>query len=37
MDVKWNYATGAVTSAQFGQITAARDPRIMQFALRVDF
>jgi len=36
-DAKWNYATGAVTSAQFGQITAARDPRIMQFALRLDF
>jgi len=36
-DVKWNYATGAVTSAQFGQITGARDPRIMQFALRLDF
>jgi carboxypeptidase family protein len=36
-DAKWNYATGAVTSAQFGQITGARDPRILQFALRLNF
>ncbi|HJZ95336.1 MAG TPA: carboxypeptidase regulatory-like domain-containing protein [Candidatus Solibacter sp.] len=34
---KWNYTTGAQTGAQFGQITAARDPRIMQFALRLQF
>ncbi len=34
---KWTYATGAVTAAQFGQITAARDPRILQFALRLNF
>jgi hypothetical protein len=34
---KWNYTTGAVTAAQFGQVTAARDPRIMQFALRLNF
>jgi hypothetical protein len=36
-DAKWNYTTGAVTAAQFGQITDARDPRIMQFALRLNF
>jgi hypothetical protein len=34
---KWTYATGAVTAAQFGQITAARDPRVMQMALRINF
>jgi hypothetical protein len=34
---KWTYATGVVTAAQFGQITAARDPRVMQMALRVSF
>jgi hypothetical protein len=34
---KWNYTTGAITAAQFGQVTAARDPRIMQFALRLNF
>jgi hypothetical protein len=34
---KWNYTTGAETAAQFGQVTAARDPRIMQFGLRLNF
>jgi hypothetical protein len=34
---KWNYTTGAVTAAQFGQVTAARDPRVMQFAMRLSF
>jgi hypothetical protein len=34
---KWSYTTGAVSAAQFGQITAARDPRVMQFALRFQF
>jgi hypothetical protein len=34
---KWNYATGAYTSTQFGQITAARDPRYMQFGMKVQF
>jgi hypothetical protein len=30
-------ATGAQTNAQFGQYTAARDPRIMQWAVRMQF
>jgi hypothetical protein len=30
-------ATGAQTNAQFGQYTAARNPRIMQWALRLRF
>ena len=34
---KWNYTTGVQTGTQFGQITAARDPRIMQFGLRLQF
>jgi hypothetical protein len=34
---KWSYTTGVVSAAQFGQITAARDPRVMQFALRLMF
>jgi hypothetical protein len=34
---RWNYTTGAMTAAQFGQVTSARDPRIMQFALRLNF
>ena len=35
---KWDLNTGAlVSSSQFGQVTSARDPRIMQFALRVAF
>ena len=34
---KWSYTTGAVSAAQFGQITSARDPRILQFALRLNF
>lgn len=34
---KWTYATGVVTAAQFGQVTAARDPRVMQMALRISF
>jgi hypothetical protein len=34
---KWNYTTGAITATQFGQITAARDPRYMQMALRISF
>ena len=31
------YATGAQTNAQLGQYTAARDPRIMQWAVRMQF
>jgi hypothetical protein len=34
---KWNYTTGVQTGTQFGQITAARDPRVMQFAMRLTF
>jgi hypothetical protein len=34
---KWTYTTGVVSAAQFGQVTAARDPRVMQFALRLTF
>ena len=34
---KWNYTTGLVTAAQFGQVTSARDPRYLQMALRVTF
>jgi hypothetical protein len=34
---KWNYTTGLVTAAQFGQITSARDPRHLQMALRITF
>jgi hypothetical protein len=34
---KWNYATGAYTSTQFGEITAARDPRYMQFGMKLQF
>jgi hypothetical protein len=30
-------AQGNQTNLSFGQVTAARDPRIMQFALRLDF
>ena len=30
-------AAGAQTNTQFGQYTAARDPRIMQWAVRVQF
>ncbi|HEX6464170.1 MAG TPA: hypothetical protein VFZ98_06955 [Vicinamibacterales bacterium] len=30
-------AAGNQVNATFGQVTAARDPRIMQFALRIDF
>jgi len=33
----WNLTTGAQTNAQFGQVTSARDPRIMQFAVRLSF
>jgi hypothetical protein len=33
----WNLATGALTSGQFGQVTSARDPRILQLALRLSF
>lgn len=29
--------TGAQINPRFGQMTAARDPRIMQFSLRLNF
>ncbi|MBV9085562.1 MAG: hypothetical protein JOZ62_23045 [Acidobacteriaceae bacterium] len=35
---KWNLPGGTLaTGTQFGQVTAARDPRILQFAVRVEF
>jgi hypothetical protein len=34
---QWNPATGVYSSSQFGQVTAARDPRIIQVAARVNF
>ncbi|HEY6768323.1 MAG TPA: carboxypeptidase regulatory-like domain-containing protein [Candidatus Sulfotelmatobacter sp.] len=33
----FNPATGAQTNAQFGQVTAARDPRQLQLAARITF
>jgi hypothetical protein len=33
---QWN-ATGVQTKPLFGKVTAARDPRILQFALRISF
>ena len=30
-------ANGSQANAQFGQYTAARDPRVMQLAVRVEF
>ena len=34
---KWNYTTGQQVNAAFGKVIAWRDPRIMQFALRIMF
>jgi hypothetical protein len=33
----WNPATGALSSSQFGQVTSARDPRVLQLAVRISF
>ena len=35
--VNYNGPITALNSASFGQIQSAGDPRIMQFALKVDF
>ena len=35
--VNYNAPTTALNSANFGKILSAGDPRIMQFALKVDF
>jgi hypothetical protein len=35
--VNYNAPVTALNSASFGQIQSAGDPRIMQFALKVDF
>jgi hypothetical protein len=35
--VNYNAPTTALNSANFGRILGAGDPRIMQFALKVDF
>ena len=35
--VNYNGPVTALNSASFGQIQSAGDPRIMQFALKVDF
>ena len=35
--VNYNAPVTALNSASFGQIQTAGDPRIMQFALKVDF
>ena len=35
--VNYNAPTTALNSANFGRILAAGDPRIMQFAFKVDF
>ena len=35
--VNYNAPTTALNSANFGRILSAGDPRIMQFALKVDF
>jgi hypothetical protein len=34
---KWSQATGQQTNLQFGEPTAARDPRVLQFELKVNF
>jgi hypothetical protein len=34
---KWNQTTGQQTNGQFGEPTSARDPRILQFGLKLSF
>jgi hypothetical protein len=36
-EARFDLATGAQVNARFGEFTAARDPRQMQFALRLSF